>query len=308
MEWVVFSYSLPSRASTSRVALWRRLRRLGAISITGSVYILPAYDECVESFQWLLQEIQQAEGEALVMRVQRFEGLDDGQVVALFNQAREEEYKEIATQLTGLERQIAALDGRNSFADFQTVLQKLQKQQAEVARVDYFRCPQGAIIAAQLNRIGQELMPKDTTAPQIAPAVMAQYRVKTWVTRPRPHVDRLACAWLIRRYLNAEAVIRYAAEAIPGEVGFDMEGAEFSHQGNLCSFEVMIRAFGLDQVALHLLAEIVHEIDLRDGRYQRPETIGIDATLRGWLLADMSDSELEMHGLALFDGLFASLS
>jgi hypothetical protein len=104
-------------------------------------------------------------------------------------------------------------------------------------------------------------------------------------------------------------VIRYAAEpAEPGEVGFDMDGAEFSHQGNLCTFEVMLRAFQLDETALALIAEIVHEIDLRDGRYQRPETAGVDATLRGWLLANVPDSELEQHGIALFEGLYAALS
>jgi hypothetical protein len=113
---------------------------------------------------------------------------------------------------------------------------------------------------------------------------------------------------LIRRYLNPEAVIGYSLTAGPDEVAFDMEGAEFSHQGNLCSFEVMIRAFGLEEAALYNLAEIVHEIDLGDGRYQRPETVGIDAALRGWLLANVPDMELEKQGLALIDGVFATLS
>jgi hypothetical protein len=305
MDWIVFTYSLPARANTPRVTLWRRLRRLGAISPTGSVYILPANDECVEAFQWLAQEIRQGEGEVLVMHVQQFEGLDDGQIIALFNQAREEEYEEIAAQLADLERQIEAGDAA---VDFQNTLHKLQKQHADVARVDYFQSPQGTAVAAQLNRISQQLAPDDTTPPQITTAVIAQYQNSRWVTRPRPHVDRLACAWLIRRYINPEASIRYAAEPEPDEVAFDMEGAAFSHQGNLCTFEVMIRSFELDEAALYLMAEIVHEIDLRDGRYQRPETVGIDATLRGWLLADMPDSDLEAHGLVLFDGLFAALS
>lgn len=308
MEWIVLSYSLPAKANTPRVTLWRRLRRLGAISPTGSVYILPAHNECVESFQWLAQEIQQAEGEVLIMRVPQFEGLEDGQVIALFNQARAEEYTEILAQLTDLERQIEASEGEEALADFHSTLHKLQKQQADVARIDYFQCPRGTAVTAQLNRIKQQLAPNEATTPQIARAVITQYQDKQWVTRPRPHVDRLACAWLIRRYLNPEAVIRYSTAPKPGEVGFDMDGAAFSHQGNLCTFEVMVRAFQLDDPALHLLAEIVHEIDLRDGRYQRPETAGIDATLRGWLLADVPDSELEQRGIALFAGLYTALS
>src|SRR5437879_13482224 len=85
MGWVVFSYSLPSKASSSpRVALWRRLQRLGAITPKAGVYVLPDRDECVEAFQWLAQEVQQAKGEAVVMRVERFEGLTDPQIIELF--------------------------------------------------------------------------------------------------------------------------------------------------------------------------------------------------------------------------------
>lgn len=308
MNWVVFSYSLPSQATTPRVTLWRRLRRLGAISPTGSVYILPARDECVEAFQWLAQEIQQAKGEALVMHVPQFERLDDEQLIALFNQARQEEYEGIAVQLADLGRQIESGDEATDPVDFQSALHKLQKQHADIARVDYFQSPRGTAVAAQLNRTSQQLAPDKKTAPQIAKAIVAQYQDSRWVTRPRPHVDRLACAWLIRRYLNPEAVIRYSVSPEPDEVAFDMDSAKFSHQGNLCTFEVMIRAFELDDAALSLMAEIVHEIDLRDGRYQRPETAGVDATLRGWLLANVPDRELEVHGLALFDGLFTALS
>jgi len=309
MQWIVLSYSLPSRANTPRVTLWRRLRRLGAVSPTGSVYILPAHDECVESFQWLAQEIQQAKGEALVMSVAQFEGLNDGQMMTLFNQARAEEYEEILEALAQLERQVVEDHAEEATtADFHNTLHKLQKQQSEVARIDYFQCPQGTAVTAKLNQIKQLLAPNDASTPQIATAVIAQYQNAQWVTRPRPHVDRLACAWLIRRYLNPEAVIRYAVEPEPGEVGFDMDGAEFSHQGNLCTFEVMLQAFQLGEAAHILMAEIVHEIDLRDGRYQRPETAGVDATLRGWLLANVPDSELEQHGIALFDGLYAALS
>lgn len=308
MTWIVFSYSLPAQANAPRVALWRRLRRLGAISPTGSVYVLPARDECVESFQWLAQEIRQAGGETLVMHVSEFEGLGDGKLITMFNQARQGSYEEIAARITDLERQIDSLNEDTKPSAFHSTLHKLQKQHADVASIDYFQCPRGIEVGAQLNRISQQLASSDTTVPQVAKVVTDQYRNSRWVTRPRPHVDRLACAWLIRHYLNPDAIIRYAPTPEPDEVAFDMEGAEFSHQGNLCTFEVMIRAFELEEAALYLMAEIVHEIDLRDGRYQRPETVGIDATLRGWLLADMPDRKLEAHGVVLFDGLFTALS
>ncbi|MCI0398916.1 MAG: chromate resistance protein [Chloroflexi bacterium] len=306
MQWVVFSYSLPSgSSSTPRVTLWRRLRRLGAISPTGNAYILPSRDECLEAFQWLAREMTQAGGEALVMHVQQFEGLDEGQLASLFNQARQEEYAAVTEQLDELERQVAASDDP---ATLQSALDKIQRQYAEIARVDYFHSPQGPLVAGQLERLAQRLAPAGSPVPVIAPATVARYRDKRWVTRPRPHVDRLACAWLIRRYLNPRAVIRYAQRPEPGEIAFDMNEGEFSHQGNLCTFEVMLRAFTLDEVGLSFLAEIVHEIDLRDGRYQRPETSGVDAVLRGWYLADVSDAELETRGIALFEGLYKALA
>ena len=242
------------------------------------------------------------------MHVQQFEGLEDAQLIALFNRARAEEYEEIAGQLAQLEREIEDGTTGESSPDIQTALQKFQKQQADISRIDYFQCPQGIALASQLNRIKQRLSPGNTDVLQIATAVRAQYKEKTWVTRPRPHVDRLGCAWLIRRYLNQAAAIRYSHEPEVGEVAFDMDGAEFSHQGNLCTFEVMLRAFQLDDPALLLLAEIVHEIDLRDAHYARPETTGIDSILSGWLLAGVPDDDLEARGIALFEGLYAAFS
>ena len=120
-------------------------------------------------------------------------------------------------------------------------------------------------------------------------------------------MDRLACAWLIRRYIDPAAVIRYSDQVAAGEVAFDMEGAEFGHRGNLCTFETMLLAFGLDEPALRTLAEIIHEIDLRDGRYARPETAGLDAILTGWQRTDLPDAQMEAAGIAMLAALYNGL-
>lgn len=309
MDWVAFSYSLPSKvASGARVTLWRRLQRLGAITPKAGVYVLPARDECVEAFQWLAQEVQQASGEAVVMRVERFEGLTDRQLIDQFCNACRTKYAEIETQASEVEKRLRTLKKPEDRAEVGEKLQRLQKRQAEVMRVDFFESPEGASVTARLRRI-QEILLKGTTAVPAVPHVsLAEYRDKRWVTRPRPHVDRLACAWLIRRFINPTAVIRYATDAGPGEVAFDMRDGEFGHRGNLCTFETMIAAFRLKEPALPVIAEIVHEIDLRDGRYARPEIAGLDAVLKGWLRERLSDQELESHGIALFQGLYAALS
>jgi hypothetical protein len=299
MNWIVFTYSISAQARSSpRVALWRRLRRIGAVSPANGVFVLPARAECIESFQWLAQEIRTAKGQALVMRVEQFEGMGDAELTALFNQARTEEY----SQLDG---QINALSKTQDRAELQDTLERLRRQHAEISRVDYFACPAGPQTAQRLAQLAERLTSPRSIAPAIPSARIADYRAKTWVTRPRPYVDRLACAWLIRRFINPKATIRYANQPKLNDVAFDMETGEFGHRGNLCTFEVMCQAFNLNEPGLRTITEIVHAIDLSDGRYARSATTGVGAVLDGWHQAKLSDAELEERGSALFEGLLA---
>jgi hypothetical protein len=309
MTWLVFAYSLPSKAQSSpRVALWRRLRRLGAITLTGGIHVLPAREEDLEAFQWLAEEVQQAKGEAVVMRVEQFEGLADADLIERFRRARAEDYAALEAQTSALEERPRVRLKPEERSRMREKLERLRRQHAEIARIDFFDAPEGSLVAAHLARIAQALAAGEASPAVVAPAAVQAYRATRWVTRPRPHVDRLACIWLIRRFINPDAVIRYANTPEADEVAFDMRQGAFSHQGNLCTFETMVIAFGLTELSLHLMGEIVHEIDLRDGRYVHPETAVIDAVLKGWLLMGFSDQELEAHGVALFEGLFAAFA
>ena len=309
MNWVVFSYSLPSKSgSSARVALWRRLRRLGAISPTGSIYVLPAQEACIEAFQWLAQEIQQAQGHALVMHVTQFEGLSDPQLINLFREARQADYAEIATHATVMAQALTKDLEVPQLAELQDNLAKLQRQHGEVVQIDYFDSPEGAQVAGQLAEIARTLTPETAPRPAVTSVVLEAYQHKTWVTRPKPHVDRLGCIWLIRHFIDPQATIRYTNQPEADEITFDMSEADFGHTGNLCTFETMIQAFALETPPLARLSEIVHEVDLRDERYFHPEVSGVAAILQGWLHLDLSDNELEMRGLALFEGLFALFS
>jgi hypothetical protein len=309
MTWLVFSYSLPSKAQSSpRVALWRRLRRLGAIAPTGGIHLLPAREECLEAFQWLAEEAKQANGDALVMHVEQFEGLSDAELMERFRQAQAEDYAELEAQAHEIEKSLRAQLNPEERSRLQEALNKLQRRHADIVRVDFFDAPEGSLVASQLARLAQALAPREATAVSVSSAPLAAYHDKRWVTRPRPHVDRLSCIWLIRRFINPQAMVRYSPTPEPGEVAFDMPNGEFTHRGHLCTFETMVRAFGLEDPSLQPMGEIIHEIDLRDGRYVHPETAGVDAVLKGWLLARLSDSELEVHGVALFEGLYADLS
>jgi hypothetical protein len=209
MSWVVFSYSLPSKAAVSaRVAVWRRLWRLGAISPAGGIHVLPARDEGVEAFQWLAQEVQEAKGEALVLHVERCEGVSDTQLIELFRRARSQEYAEIDARAAELERHITARSKSQQRARPPELLDKLRRRHAEVARMDFFDALEGSQVASRLARIEQALAPRDSVAVSVSPSAIAAYRGRRWVTRPRPHVDRLGCLWLIRRFIDPDAVGR----------------------------------------------------------------------------------------------------
>ncbi|MBI4454834.1 MAG: chromate resistance protein [Acidobacteria bacterium] len=306
---MVFSYSLPSdRSSSDRVSLWRRLRRLGAIRLTGGSHVLPLRDECVEAFQWLAQEVRQFQGDALVMRVDRFDGLSDTQLIRLFREARDHDYRQIELELAQLKKSGAAGKKLKEPSRILDGLRKLRKRHSDIGRVDFFESPSGARLGSRLAEFQQALFPIGDPAANVTPEAVSEYRRKRWVTRPRPHVDRLACAWLIRRFINPKASIRYSLKPESHEISFDMSKAHFGHLGNLCTFEVMVAAFGLNEPSVRPIAEIIHEIDLRDGHYARPEAAGVDAILKGWLLAGLSDAELESHGITLFEGLSRALA
>jgi hypothetical protein len=261
----------------------------------------------MEAFQWLAQEIRTTNGEAAVMRVTQFEGLTDQQVVALFCAARVEDYREIETHATDLKETLGHRNGTD-VSQARDTLGKLRRRYADIARIDYFDCPEGRRVASLLDGIERSFSPAAPVSPPIPHADITQYRDKRWVTRPHPYVDRLACAWLIRHFINAQAAIRYSNHANKDEVAFDMNQGEFGHRGSLCTFETMKLAFGLESPELQPIAEIVHEIDLHDDRYAWPETAGIERLLNGWSLAGLSDDELESKGVSLFEGLYAAFS
>jgi hypothetical protein len=303
--WLVLTYSLRSRRSSARVAVWRRLRRFGAISPRGGVYVLPAGDECLEAFQWLAQEVEHAKGEALVMHVTRFDGVDDAHLAALFRQARARDYDALDASAAKLERALRANTAqRRRPAGGRAQLAKLRRSHAEIARIDFFDAPERDRVAARLERIDEVLSGDAGAATTVGAAAVAEFRGRRWITRPNVHVDRLACVWLIRRFIDANAPVRYAEVRAAEEVAFDMRGAPFKHEGSLCTFEVMARAFDIGDPGVRAIGEIVHEIDLGDGRGARAEAPGVEAILRGW--AALSDAEREARGLELFDSLYTA--
>ncbi len=308
MNWIVFSYSLPSKSdSRSRVAFWRRLRRIGAVAPKSGVYVLPDREDCLESFQWLAQEVQQARGEAVVMRVEKFEGLTDSELMQSFVSACQKDYDEIHKSIDEFEKQIRKVSPEQG-RKLNQHLEKIRERFNQIAQLDFFNSSYGKEVAMRLARLGKKLSPSKTDVVALPSLSINDYKNKRWVTRPRPHVDRLSCAWFIRRFINKNAKIRYSNTPGPDEVPFDTKGDLFGHYQNLCSFETMLTIFHLEEPALRVMGEIIHEIDLRDAKYFHSQTEGIASILKGWIHAGFADEDLEKHGIALFEGLYAALS
>src|SRR5712692_6908470 len=172
MAWLVLSYTLPAQSrSSARVTVWRRLKQLGAVAVAGGAQVLPARDECEEAFQWLSQEIRQAKGEAVAMRVEQFTGLTDGQLIDLFQAARAADYAELETDFKQLEQ---ALKSKDRFR-LPEALERLRRKHAAIAQIDYFESPAGALLATRLAKIERALTPAPP-ANIVTTAALAEYQ------------------------------------------------------------------------------------------------------------------------------------
>jgi len=304
---VLLIVSLPPNPSSLRVRVWRRLRAIGAVALKRTVYLLPDTPDHYELFQWLAQEIQRAGGEATLLRVEQIENMSSGEIVQLFHEARNSDYRRLGGRyrkfLQSLDRKSAATNPR-----VLAELAQLQRDYEKLRELDFFDAPEGAEVERLREAIDMRTRPsEEPKRREKAVPKLEDLKGRRWITRRRPHVDRIASAWLIKRFIDPEATFLFAdpqdfpADAIP----FDTPGAELSHVGEDCTFETLLKRAGLRDRRLTQLAEIVHEADLRDGKFPRDEARGVDVVIRGLLAAHPDDYEVLRHGLALFEGLYA---
>ncbi len=300
--WLLLLVSLPPRPSSLRVRAWRRLRALGAVPLKSSAYLLPDSPERYEQFQWLAQEIQRDGGEATLLKVDRIENIEQGDVVRLFQEARDQDYAALAERYRRLLK-----GGRPRLRD---ALARLAREMERVGEIDFFDAPGRR--EAERTRETVELRVTglgEPAGPAPAPLDPAALQGRRWATRPRPHVDRIASAWLIKRFIDAEARFVFCpADEIPADaIPFDVAGAELGHHGEDCTFETLLRRMGLRDRKLAAIAQIVHEVDLKDQKFAREEARGIDLALRGLLSALKDDHDVLAQGMTFFDGLYAAI-
>ena len=312
-RWLLLIHQIPPVPAYFRAKVGKRLQRIGAVAIKNAVYVLPANDQTREDFQWLSREIAQEGGEATLCTASLVDGLDDGQVEALFQAAREADYRALAEETRKVSRTPAAkAKDERGRAEREADLVRRKKRLAELVAIDFFGAPGRESTEASLAALEQRLRSSSRTAmaapKTVAAPNLADYQRRVWVTRKNVHVDRIACAFLVRRFIDPKARFKLVPgqgyTAKQNEVTFDMFEAEFTHVGDRCSFETLIERFGLRDPGLGALAEIIHDIDVKDGKFARAEAPGVAALIAGIAVSHPHDDDARIElGSRMFDAL-----
>ncbi len=313
-RWLLLIHQIPPKPDYFRVKVWRRLQRLGAVAIKNSVYVLPLSDHAQEDFQWLARQVTEEGGEASVCEAGFLAGLSDAQIERLFEAAREADYAAIAAEA----REIGAALSRDAGLEpearskAQADVARLRRRLAETAAIDFFDAPGRQTAEGLVADLEKRLSRPEELQAEGQGSPASEFRGRTWVTRKGVHVDRIGSAWLIGRFIDPQARFKFVPaqgyHAESGELRFDMFEAEFSHEGDRCTFEVLLERFKLGSQALRWLAEIVHDIDLKDGKFGRPETPGVQRLIEGLCRTHKEDDARLARGSMLFDDLHAALA
>ena len=312
-KWLLLLLQLPTQPASARIKTWRRLQQLGSVAIKNSVYALPNTAQAREDFEWLKTEIRGAKGQASIMTADALTADEDEEIRTAFLKQRAGEYDAVRS---GAESVLRALTTRPAGPARRAGERALRSGRDALARLDAMELiPADARTKAvgSLERLEARLAPEaERTATMPAtPATRAEtFQGKTWVTRPRPGVDRMSSAWLIQRFIDPKARFAFADEPPADDrkgVAFDMFGVAFGHQGDRCTFEVLCDRFGIREPAVKHLAKIVHDVDLKDERYGPPEAPIVARMVEGLRATYNKDHELLEHGMAMFAALYESL-
>jgi len=296
--WLLLVFSLARKGASLRVTVWRKLQRYGALPLGNSGYLLPNSPENHERFEWLATTIRSEHGEASVVAVQSIDNFSGPKLARKFSDARARDYRML---LDELHKTATAVAEKRSSARITRFRQRFQ----EVVSIDFFGSP----LREKVERALNDLQSKPALS-EISTVSRAAYRNQVWVTRPRPGVDRVTSAWLIRKFVDPKARFAFSSEDQKpgGAVPFDMyEGDGFGHRGEDCTFETLQKQFRVRDPKVFVMAQIVHDADLLDDKFGRKEGFGLDEIMKGWAQQGLSDKELLDRGMQLTEGLYRSL-
>jgi hypothetical protein len=295
--WLLLVFSLAKKGASLRVTVWRKLQRHGALPLGNSGYFLPNTEENRERFEWLATVVRTQGGEASVLEVQSVDNCSFSQMRQRFSDARAGDYRELLKEVRK----------STTSSNLPSRITRLRQRFQDVVSIDFFGNPLREQVEQALNAM-QTSKTKPLT-PEIGTITPAEYRNRVWVTRPRPGVDRVTSAWLIRKFIDPKAKFAFASEdkKPPKAVPFDMYEGGFGHRGEDCTFETLLQVFRIRDKKIPVMAEIVHDADLFDEKFGRKEGFGIDEVMKGWARQGLNDQELLKRGMQLAEGLYKSL-
>ena len=302
-RWLLLVHQLPARPTSLRVRVWRRLQQVGALAVKQAVYALPNTPAAREDFEWLKTEIDGAGGEASVFAAETVDSWAGDALVEAFRRARDNDYAALARDVDAELRRFQ-LRRRAGTALKSRSLAQLRERLAAIEHIDFFASAGRDRVVMLVQQLGE--LARGTSGAVTADA-RVDYAGRTWVTRPRPGVDRMASAWLIRRFVDPKARFAFASDrgqVAAGALPFDMFGVTFTHRGDRCTFEVLCDDFGVSDASLARLASIVHQLDLKDAGRAAPETAAIGLIIEGLRLSHDDDAELLAAGMTLFEALY----
>jgi hypothetical protein len=299
--WYVLIHQLPPDPPYLRAKIANRLARIGALALKNAVYVLPRRDSCLEDLQWIAEEATASGGTAYIAAVDWIAGVTDDDLRQRFAVARAADYQALAAEA----REELATRSRGTGGRPAQLRQRL----AEIAAIDWFGAPGREQAEEILNQLESET--GRAAAGRTAQTTTAKLRGLTWITRPDVYVDRIATAWLVRRFVDPQARFRFAASPErrrrAGEITFDVAGGDLTHEGERCTFQVLLDRLGLKDAALRTIGEIVADIDFKESLHDHPETAGIARLLSGLAERQARDRDRIEKGAELFDALYAAL-
>ena len=309
-RWLLLAHQLPTRPSPTRVKTWRRLQHIAPLR-RNSVYVLPNTPQCREDFEWIRSEIVAADGDATVFAADALNSDGDEAIETAFRKSREADYAELKREadqllmITARKRRGTAALGREPLS---RAVRLLRERLADIERIDFGRAPGRGAATEVLATLERRLVEYTRPPAQVATAQLptADFRNRRWVTRPRPGVDRMASAWLIRRYIDPGAKFAFVDQPADADVPFDMYVGELSHQGSLCTFETLAQRFGLRGTAIEKIGQVVHDLDMKQSRYAAPEGPAVGRMVEGLRDMHADDHVLLEQGIAMFEALARS--
>ncbi|PYY15908.1 MAG: hypothetical protein DMG60_16385 [Acidobacteria bacterium] len=294
--WVLLMFSLPANQASRRVEVWRKLKQYGALSLPSSGYLLPNTAANHEHFEWLAAAIRKYKGQASVVEVNAIDDLPPAQLRQKFTEARSRDYEQLL-------RELRKRSAKRGSAD----LARLRRRFQQIVAIDFFTSPLRSRVEGLLNSADGLVQ----AFPTAVGKKRKEYLNRTWVTRPRPGIDRVASAWLIRKFIDANARFAFVDDArkTPRAVSFDMfQAGGFGHRGDDCTFETLRKEFAIRDPKVTVIAQIIHDADLEDEKYGRSEGLGLDRVLIGWAHEGTSDEELLRRGMEMIEGLYQAIT